>query len=270
MPMCLIEEYHIMRMISLYALPIVLIASQAARAENIRVRGLETVRLPQKIVHEAFSFLGTPYSYGGGTDAGVDCSGLVCAVFKKAADSELARTTEGLFSSGKPAETPLHAGDLLFFDTEDQPAAGGTDPSHVGIFIGNGAFIHAASKGERTGVIISSLSERYYAERYVGARRMIEWKPPLLELTMRDVHDSYSIPDPLPPRIPLEIRVRTAGEARGIVFRAEKDGGEIFTRRLFQPTSTLPIVTQPGTWTLRVGPREGEGILVVSFRVAEK
>ena len=262
-----------MRMSFLAALPFILIASPCIRAQDVTVTGLESFLVPQKVAREAFVYLGTPYQYGGGTNAGVDCSGLVCAVFRKAAGTEVARTTDGLFSSGKPAITPLRAGDLLFFDTdEDQPVADAPrkEPSHVGIFIGNGEFIHAASKGERTGVIISSLSEKYYADRFIGARRLIKWKPPVLELDAAETFRSLSLRDPIPSRIPLDIRVRMGRAVRGSLLTASRDGVEIFTRRLGQTSTSVPIVTLPGTWTLRVSSPDGTKLLVAEFQVTEK
>ncbi len=263
-----------MRLFSLSTLSIVLLASQAAWTRDIQVSGLETLFLPEKIVREAFTFIGTPYEYGGGTEAGVDCSGLVSAVFRKAAGTELARTTEDLFVSGKPAGTPLRVGDLIFFDTDNDQTIDMSkrSPSHVGIFIGNGGFIHAASKGGRTGVIISSLSEKYYAGRFLGARRMIQWNPPALDLTLDESRKSYTLKTPLPARIPLDIRVKAGKALNGVALTAVRDGREVFTRRLIPSksgVSTVPFVTQQGLWTLLVRSRDGTRTLTVDFRVGE-
>ncbi len=263
-----------MRLFSLSTLSIVLFASQAAWARDIRVSGLDTLILPEKVVREAFTFIGTPYMYGGDTETGMDCSSLVRSVYKKAAGAELARTTEDLFVSGKPAGTPLRAGDLVFFDTDDdQPIdVSKRSPTHVGIFIGNGGFIHAASRGGRTGVIISSLTEKYYSGRYIGARRVIKWNPPVLDLTLDESPKSYTLNPPLQARIPLEIRINSGKALNGAALTAARDGREIFTRRLIPSksgVSTVPFVTQPGSWTLLIRSREGKRTLTVDFEVVE-
>jgi cell wall-associated NlpC family hydrolase len=117
------------------------------------------------LVEQAMSYLGTPYRRGGASRHGVDCSGLVGMVFGQQG-VEVPRTASRQFSEGVGVLTEdLRPGDLVFFrDTYKRGI------SHVGIYIGDGRFIHAA--GRRAGVIVSALDRPYYKRRYAGARRL--------------------------------------------------------------------------------------------------
>lgn len=115
-----------------------------------------------RIVEDALSCLGAPYVYGGTGPGGFDCSGLVFRVF---ADNGLTlpRTAGDMRDAGAGiGEDDLLPGDLVFFD----------DPGHVGIYLGNGQFIHSSSYQDR-GVVITSLDQPGYARRYACARRVI-------------------------------------------------------------------------------------------------
>jgi len=114
------------------------------------------------LVNNALSLIGDPYSYGGTSPSGFDCSGYTQYVFK-GSGSSLPRTTAGQFGAGSAvSKDQLQSGDLVFFTTY---AAGA---SHVGIYIGGGKFVHASNSGVRS----SSLSESYYASQYLGGRRV--------------------------------------------------------------------------------------------------
>jgi cell wall-associated NlpC family hydrolase len=118
----------------------------------------------KRLVEQAMTYLGTPYRRGGTTRRGLDCSGLTGAVYGEQG-LDLPRTAAQQFAEGVAvASSDLRPGDLVFFrDTYKRGI------SHVGIYIGDGRFLHAA--GRRHGVIVSELSRPYYRSRYAGARR---------------------------------------------------------------------------------------------------
>lgn len=118
----------------------------------------------KEIVSRAAKYKGVPYVFGGTTTKGFDCSGYVQYVFKdcKARLPRLAdeQALQGIFVTQKQ----LRPGDLVFFTTY-APGA-----SHVGIYAGDGQFWSASSS---KGVILSSLKEEYWKQRYFGARRVL-------------------------------------------------------------------------------------------------
>ena len=120
----------------------------------------------QDVVRHALGYVGVPYRYGGDSaDTGFDCSGLVWRVYRQAAGLRLPRDTYGISKKGvaiPPRE--LQPGDLVFFNTMKRPY------SHVGIYVGKDQFVHAPSSG---GVVqVTRISDRYWRQRYDGARRI--------------------------------------------------------------------------------------------------
>jgi peptidoglycan DL-endopeptidase CwlO len=112
------------------------------------------------VVGIAMQYLGTPYVWGGASPGGFDCSGLVAYVYAQVGVT-LPHYTGAQWNMGVPvAKSDLEPGDLVFFD----------GLGHVGIYIGGNEFIHAPHTGDV--VKISSLSEAWYADTYVGARRI--------------------------------------------------------------------------------------------------
>ena len=130
-------------------------------SENNASRG--DVSKGNEVVNYAYKFLGKPYVYGATGPNAFDCSGLTQYVYNKFGVG-LSRTTYTQVGEGtKVKRSDLRAGDLVFFNTE-------SSTSHVGIYIGDGEFIHAPRTGKP--VMVSSLSDGYYSERYATARRI--------------------------------------------------------------------------------------------------
>jgi cell wall-associated NlpC family hydrolase len=108
--------------------------------------------------------IGTAYKTGGTSTSGFDCSGFTTYVFKNLGLT-LPRTSKAQYSVGTPvSKSNLRSGDLVFFNTL------GNGVSHVGIYVGNGKFAQSSTSH---GVTISSLSQAYWANRYVGAKRVM-------------------------------------------------------------------------------------------------
>ncbi len=124
------------------------------------------------LVKVAKSFAGAPYRYGGDSVRGLDCSAFVKKIYE-IFEVQLPRSArEQYYAGAKVSQNDLTTGDLVFFRTRKQC----TYPTHVGIYIGDGRFIHASSYC-RQGVRISGLSEDYYAKRFLGAVRVKTLQP---------------------------------------------------------------------------------------------
>jgi cell wall-associated NlpC family hydrolase len=121
-----------------------------------------TTTIAKSLTRDALRFLGTPYVFGGTSSSGFDCSGYVQHVFAMLGVS-IPRTADAQFYAGSRIKGRMKTGDLVFFQTY-LPG-----PSHVGIYLGNGKFVHASSHG----VMVSSLSDSYWSTRYLGAKRFI-------------------------------------------------------------------------------------------------
>lgn len=122
-----------------------------------------TSRIAQQLTRSALRFLGVPYVFGGTSSTGFDCSGYVQHVFASLGIS-LPRTADAQYYAGTKIIGQIKAGDLVFFQTYEP------GPSHVGIYLGNNQFVHASSSH---GVMVSSLSDSYWAARFIGAKRLI-------------------------------------------------------------------------------------------------
>lgn len=119
-------------------------------------------------VNEAFKYLGSPYKHGGVSKSGFDCSGLVYRAALDSLNIKLPRSVKEMTKEvQRIPDSSIRPGDLLFFVTV------GNRISHTAIYIGNGKFIHSASAGSKTGVIISSLSEKYWKKCYAFAGRIL-------------------------------------------------------------------------------------------------
>ncbi len=128
---------------------------------------LVTEKDRELLVRVAKSFLGLRYTRGGTSINGLDCSAFVQRVFK-VFGIELPRTTREQFQVGYAVSRhDLRRGDLVFFKRGQI-----SQPGHVGIYLGNGQFIHTSLKRGR--IVIDNLENRYYSCHFIGARRIEE------------------------------------------------------------------------------------------------
>ncbi len=119
------------------------------------------------VLMRAISLVGTPYRYGGNTpEGGFDCSGLVNYVYRDMLDLKLPRSSRELADWQGPRIVPgrLASGDLVFFGSDGSV-------SHVGIYVGEGRFVHAPSSGGT--VRLDHLDGPYWSNHYSGAKRVL-------------------------------------------------------------------------------------------------
>ena len=113
----------------------------------------------------ADEMVGAPYRYGGADPRGFDCSGLVYYVYRQAGAEAPRTTTEQYRQSQRVRLSRLLPGDLLFFRMSRRK------PSHVGIYVGHGRFVHAPSSGKA--VDYASLDDDYWREHLIGTGRLL-------------------------------------------------------------------------------------------------
>ena len=141
-------------------------AAQAATRPRADPRPVDPARA-NAVLMRAISLVGTPYRYGGNSpEGGFDCSGLVNYVYRDMLDLRLPRTSRDLFAMPHAPIAPdrLASGDLVFFGS-------GGQVSHVGIYVGEGRFVHAPSSGGT--VRLDRLDGPWWQEHYSGARRLL-------------------------------------------------------------------------------------------------
>lgn len=119
-----------------------------------------------RLLAQAFRLKGVPYRYGMSSTRGSDCSGFTSLVYRSQGVSLPRTSREQSRVGAKVSKDSLQKGDLVFFKTNR-----GTRINHVGIYIGDGKFIHASSGGGK--VQVNSLNEGYYNRRFAGGRRVV-------------------------------------------------------------------------------------------------
>jgi cell wall-associated NlpC family hydrolase len=151
---------HHVRSFSLYA-------RACARAREADLDRQTRALYSGDVAEAAQAFEGTRYVFGGTSRSGFDCSGFTRFILGHSAGINLPRTAMEQFEDGiKVSVDQLHPGDLVFFANTYRRGI-----SHVGIYVGNGRFVHACST--EYGVRTDSLSSPYYYEHFAGARRVI-------------------------------------------------------------------------------------------------
>jgi murein DD-endopeptidase len=140
-----------------------LVAAGCASSPSVKQVTGYTPATGEKAARTAVSMIGKPYQYLGDSPAGFDCSGLVRYSYLTAG-IDVPHSTKDLKNTSRPVDRQhMQKGDLLFFDEK------GGKYSHVGIYIGNQAFVHAPSSGKK--VRKNSLAEPYWKRHFIEARR---------------------------------------------------------------------------------------------------
>lgn len=150
--------------------------SSAFGSEVEKAGSYDFSRRVADLAMHAMSVIDAEYRYGGNTPGtGIDCSGLVRYVYKKAWGVELPRTAASISEVSERIETDeLRPGDLVFYNTQKRPF------SHVGIYLGDNKFVHAPSKGNR--VRVDNMDGSYWQVRFNGARRVADPEKEKLEV----------------------------------------------------------------------------------------
>ncbi len=139
---------------------------EASRQQWPRTESADPVAA-NAVLMRALGLVGTPYRYGGNTpESGFDCSGLVTYVYRDMLDLRLPRTSRELAQVQGPRIAPasLAPADLVFFGTKG-------NVTHVGIYVGEGRFVHAPSTGGT--VRLDHLDGHYWRDHYSGAKRVL-------------------------------------------------------------------------------------------------
>lgn len=138
-------------------------ASKSVMSKYAAMMRVSEKELDRKLIYFVDAWYGAPYKYGGGGKAGIDCSHLVCRIYKDVYGKNVTGTASDLEKmSDDVKESKLKQGDMVFFKIESSKI------SHVGIYIANNHFVHASVK---KGVIINNLEDKYYKKYfYKGGR----------------------------------------------------------------------------------------------------
>lgn len=125
-----------------------------------------------KLFQFVYDWIGTPYHFGGSSKKGIDCSGFTKELYEKVFNLDIKRNSRDIFSMVTPvAKDDLKQGDLVFFKIHSRSI------SHVGIYLGDGRFAHASSRG----VAINNIGDSYYSRYfYRGGRMLASFKDELM------------------------------------------------------------------------------------------
>lgn len=138
----------------------------AAPPQPAEIEGADPESAPLRLVQAGFQMIGVKYRFGGSGGSGFDCSGLVKNLFSRF-NIDLPRSSREQFQQGQQVpRDELKPGDLVFF------SSGGSQPTHVGIYVGNNQMLHAARKARQ--VIVTDINKLWYTMRYLGARRVTD------------------------------------------------------------------------------------------------
>ena len=118
-----------------------------------------------KLYKFIYEWIGTPYSFGGNTKRGIDCSAFAKTIYEKVFNTAILRNSRDIFSMTDPlSKDELKEGDLVFFKIKSRSI------SHVGVYLGDNRFAHSSSGG----VKISNLNEPYYSRYFYKGGRILE------------------------------------------------------------------------------------------------
>lgn len=137
-------------------------------ARTVTLSGIQADGVGREILLYTMSMLDIDYQFGGSNpEAGLDCSGLVAYIYKNAAGVSLPHNAAQIANLARPVgNNQLRVGDLVFFNTLGRPF------SHMGIFIGDGKFVHAPRSNST--IRVERLDNSYFAARYQGARTLFD------------------------------------------------------------------------------------------------
>jgi len=141
--------------------------------ERVVDRASQVADRASELVINAMAFLGVPYRRGGASaETGFDCSGFVKAIYEQTSGLILPRLAKEQAAAGQKIDrSELQPGDLVFFNTLKRTF------SHVGIYVGDGKFIHSPKPGAQ--VRVEDMGVNYWSQRFDGARRVLQ--KPLFE-----------------------------------------------------------------------------------------
>lgn len=134
-----------------------------ARTAAVQIRHIDREAGAHELMLRSMALVGLPYRYGGDSRSqGFDCSGMVQFVYRDALGVSLPRTARDMAAASRRIRSEdLKVGDVVFFNTSGHPH------SHMGLYIGDGAFIHAPSS--RSTIRIARLDQPYFRQRFTGA-----------------------------------------------------------------------------------------------------